>query len=608
MASTKQNDAPKSMPADAIKGHGLSLSNSKFESYSGISDENERNSNLSPSKSADPARKKTFKITSVKKGATGNGDVGGDNDADSIDGLDESQTEDLSSEFYDSSKATDLDMDLQDFTNTPLTPDELTSTTTTIVVKQKPDQNSQSRFKVVKIETKEPFRRGKWVCYDFFDTAPPALVTVERNDSRVSDDSIIQSALAGNLSSLSSVHYVQDVNDSSSNIFIPPVVPMSPQRTDRPMLSDVFVPIQPAPATQVLSQLDGLTSDAMAPFIAQQVLMSVANVPSTSASFHNLAQTGHTTMIQNLPQTGLFPFPQNGSQVSLFQNGVAGHSSKMIGLPSDAILGASASLPPSVIAPPSSVIADDLIHSQASLGIGGIPHSHSQTQIRGDLFAPPGIHLAPEAGLSSAPRLGPAPLPGVTQPRIETSVFTNATDAGDHMGLEMDRSTDSIKTLQGNSDGQTSEGLKEAVEAVGEMYMGLEASEDDADESGGSTVAIDNKIEQAMDLVKRHLMYAVREEVEILKQQIGEMMERIGQLEYENSILRSEAKPETLSKLQQPRLPQSTPQAVLPSQPQPQTASVLLTPAPQHPAVPQVQPSQQQPTAVSQVGQPPSTT
>ena len=42
----------------------------------------------------------------------------------------------------------------------------------------------------------------------------------------------------------------------------------------------------------------------------------------------------------------------------------------------------------------------------------------------------------------------------------------------------------------------------------------------------------------SQDLVKRHLMYAVREEVEILKQQIGEMVERIGQLEYENNLLR----------------------------------------------------------------------
>ncbi|KAK3771112.1 hypothetical protein RRG08_034128 [Elysia crispata] len=68
-----------------------------------------------------------------------------------------------------------------------------------------------------------------------------------------------------------------------------------------------------------------------------------------------------------------------------------------------------------------------------------------------------------------------------------------------------------------------------------------------------------------MDLVKRHLMYAVREEVEILKQQIGEMMERIGQLEYENTVLKSEAKPETLSKLLLPRVTQAASQQILPS-------------------------------------------
>ena len=59
--------------------------------------------------------------------------------------------------------------------------------------------------------------------------------------------------------------------------------------------------------------------------------------------------------------------------------------------------------------------------------------------------------------------------------------------------------------------------------------------------SGSSTVAIDNKIEQAMDLVKSHLMLAVREEVEVLKERIDELMERIALLESENSILRASA-------------------------------------------------------------------
>ncbi|XP_023994332.2 TSC22 domain family protein 3 [Salvelinus sp. IW2-2015] len=57
--------------------------------------------------------------------------------------------------------------------------------------------------------------------------------------------------------------------------------------------------------------------------------------------------------------------------------------------------------------------------------------------------------------------------------------------------------------------------------------------------SGASVVAIDNKIEQAMDLVKNHLMYAVREEVEILKEQIRELAEKNNQLERENSLLKN---------------------------------------------------------------------
>ncbi|XP_062998192.1 TSC22 domain family protein 3 isoform X1 [Elgaria multicarinata webbii] len=76
--------------------------------------------------------------------------------------------------------------------------------------------------------------------------------------------------------------------------------------------------------------------------------------------------------------------------------------------------------------------------------------------------------------------------------------------------------------------------------------------------SGASVVAIDNKIEQAMDLVKNHLMYAVREEVEILKEQIKELAEKNSQLERENSLLKNLASPEQLQKFQS-RLPLEMP-------------------------------------------------
>ncbi|XP_068123866.1 TSC22 domain family protein 1 isoform X1 [Hyperolius riggenbachi] len=73
---------------------------------------------------------------------------------------------------------------------------------------------------------------------------------------------------------------------------------------------------------------------------------------------------------------------------------------------------------------------------------------------------------------------------------------------------------------------------------------------EDESSSGASVVAIDNKIEQAMDLVKSHLMYAVREEVEVLKEQIKELIEKNSQLEQENSLLKTLASPEQLAQVQ----------------------------------------------------------
>lgn len=73
--------------------------------------------------------------------------------------------------------------------------------------------------------------------------------------------------------------------------------------------------------------------------------------------------------------------------------------------------------------------------------------------------------------------------------------------------------------------------------------------ENEDDSASSSMGAIDNKIEQAMDLVKTHLLFAVREEVEALKEQIKELTERNGVLEHENSLLRTLATPQQLSEL-----------------------------------------------------------
>ncbi|XP_037313203.2 TSC22 domain family protein 2-like isoform X2 [Pungitius pungitius] len=94
------------------------------------------------------------------------------------------------------------------------------------------------------------------------------------------------------------------------------------------------------------------------------------------------------------------------------------------------------------------------------------------------------------------------------------------------------------------------ESLQLATPTVNSLF-GIHIPVDgEADRASGSNVAaIDNKIEQAMDLVKSHLMYAVREEVEVLKEQIKELFERNSVLERENAVLKSLANSEQLSQL-----------------------------------------------------------
>uniref|UniRef100_A0A3Q3JQX3 TSC22 domain family protein 1 n=1 Tax=Monopterus albus TaxID=43700 RepID=A0A3Q3JQX3_MONAL len=96
----------------------------------------------------------------------------------------------------------------------------------------------------------------------------------------------------------------------------------------------------------------------------------------------------------------------------------------------------------------------------------------------------------------------------------------------------------------------------------------------DNSSSGASVVAIDNKIEQAMDLVKSHLMYAVREEVEVLKEQIKELIERNTQLEQENNLLKTLASPEQMAQFQaQVQTSSSPPSTAQPPVPVPATST-----------------------------------
>ncbi|XP_063741975.1 TSC22 domain family protein 2-like isoform X2 [Eleginops maclovinus] len=157
------------------------------------------------------------------------------------------------------------------------------------------------------------------------------------------------------------------------------------------------------------------------------------------------------------------------------------------------------------------------------------------------------------------------------------------------------------------------ESLQLATPTVNSLF-GIHIPVDgDVDRASGTNVAaIDNKIEQAMDLVKSHLMYAVREEVEVLKEQIKELFERNSVLEKENAVLKSLANSEQLSQLpaqpapsssttppqqglSQPQQQAQPPLQVQPQQPHPQPQ---LHPKPQPLQTP-LDPGQQQPNVTS---------
>ncbi|XP_072253368.1 TSC22 domain family protein 1-like isoform X2 [Leuresthes tenuis] len=101
----------------------------------------------------------------------------------------------------------------------------------------------------------------------------------------------------------------------------------------------------------------------------------------------------------------------------------------------------------------------------------------------------------------------------------------------------------------------------------------------DNSSSGASVVAIDNKIEQAMDLVKSHLMYAVREEVEVLKEQIKELIDRNSQLEQENTLLKTLASPEQMAQFKAQVQTGSPPAPPTAAQTGPPNTAALAQPA-----------------------------
>jgi len=98
-----------------------------------------------------------------------------------------------------------------------------------------------------------------------------------------------------------------------------------------------------------------------------------------------------------------------------------------------------------------------------------------------------------------------------------------------------------------------SEALVERLEDLVSHQLSEETREGELLElesaSGSGQGSIDHRIEQAMDLVKSHLMTAVRSEVEELRDKISKLEDTVNHLSRENEVLRANVNPEVLTSL-----------------------------------------------------------
>ncbi|KAL8177004.1 UNVERIFIED_CONTAM: hypothetical protein K2H54_040759 [Gekko kuhli] len=207
-------------------------------------------------------------------------------------------------------------------------------------------------------------------------------------------------------------------------------------------------------------------------------------------------------------------------------------------------------------------------HQARSLG-GGLPllaHPNrtppSPVSLRSPLAVPEPRAPAPGEGAKEpADRSAPATVPALVVeehllPKSVTQLIQRDTEERCKVLPRESRSRPSspapLLLRDASPSRKTSDPFSAARFSLARSMLGMGVAHDSDDDSGtnSSMIAIDNKIEQAMDLVKSHLMFAVREEVEVLREQIKELSERNTLLEQENALLRSLASAEQLSRFQ----------------------------------------------------------
>ncbi|XP_052395335.1 TSC22 domain family protein 2-like isoform X2 [Carassius gibelio] len=542
-------------------------------------------------------KKSCFQITSVTQAAQVAANSHTD-DTESLEGPDEPRTENMSSsEIYDMSKPGDLqpetcavslsDESLHNGAETsgqdgPMwtvpgsrstgavhmnpggTVSSLSSgsaaSQTSSLSSSAPVGSCSSRFRVIKLDhgTGEPIKRGRWTCAEFYERDTDASSSARTVDNvkyvGTTDHGVDALGAAGGsvAAHVGLSAPAAEPHADSGYISAPSNPPVEAQQ-------------QPFGVSQQGLGLVNLNGDAHAQHLKSPSMPSTtqpqpffpgtqAQKPVQTVTPSNPAQSAlGTSLPGGAHMLGFVPQPVDGRglliaqpehvQGLLQQPGI----STALGSVSAAAVVQQAPVPliqPAVTASVSALAGVPgvqnvpAVMSSASNAPQSMPKQMQQHQ-------PQGVHSGSLVGLGGL--MTPANFSQL--PSGVTQTVENQRNPDGLLQSHVLMGTDAIKPLQLHTP---------AVRSLFGIAIPIDGDEDSA--SGASAVAIDNKIEQAMDLVKSHLMYAVREEVEVLKEQIKELYERNSLLERENAVLKSLANTEQLTQLSTspPQTPLST--------------------------------------------------
>lgn len=455
------------------------------------------------------------------------------------------------------------------------------STDSVIDTTAKPSEDSKDlhstpsrndRFKVVKIASLEPFKRGRWKCMDYVDEAPPPITQTSKVTQSQGSISVPAGGVYLQTQSLPQQQIQQMLLQSgftNGTQFFPNVpAQMIPQTQYFYQPGANIQPQQLVNATGVPSSMPAQFINASQPYFATGVVQNsgfaippnyqnVQYVPANILQNQGSAFVPTSQTVQlpaNFQQSQTYAgqpnvtaplvnghaFPQQNEQQQVTSSSLPTQAAKSV------ILNTSVQQPvvsQSQISQP----IQNQIPVQSSTQSQSVPVIQNQQYQQNNFQQVPNQtqnstqvqNVLPNTQVFDQNQTKVVQTPAIfdqnqTQQVSVSSILDKNQANNVYTNPQFDMNVNSLTALE-NQD--------TSAEAVNETNSGTEvASENPDDPSKTNPVvnAIDNKIEQAMDLVKSHLMYTVREEVEVLKEKIAELMEKIQQLETENNFLRSQ--------------------------------------------------------------------